>query len=276
MLVDCHLHPENRNTEEGAPHFQDLEEFIVQGKKRGVEIFGFSDHCYIYNDAKSINFNAWQRERMRLDLKEYAQAVNAVRNKYPNVLLGLEVDYVPHKENEIKTFLDDARKEHNFDFFIGSVHWIDGWGFDIDAQEYKQKMDASGIDNIYQKYFEIIEKEIRSNLFDVIGHIDLIKIFGAKFRDVEHMKRIASVLKEHDHVIEINTNGKNKPIGEFYPNEEFLKECFTKGIDLTLGSDAHSPDRTGEGFQEVVDMVKKIGYSRIAYFRGGDRRYVEI
>ena len=43
------------------------------------------------------------------------------------VKFGIEIDFFPGKEKEIKEFID----RYPFDYVIGSVHWIDQWGIDL-------------------------------------------------------------------------------------------------------------------------------------------------
>ncbi len=59
--------------------------------------------------------------------------MNRVKDtKYPvKVKFGLEVCYIP----ETADILAEILKNYDFDFLTGSVHWIDGWGFDHMGQK---------------------------------------------------------------------------------------------------------------------------------------------
>jgi len=277
MLVDNHLHIENRgNVAEG--NFQNPQDYITQGRTEGVGVFGFSDHAYIFHEAKKINFNSWQEERRKYHIREYLSILDGLKKKQNQIetLIGLEIDYKIGKEEDIREFIIDLERAHAFDFFTGSVHWLGEWGFDLDAQEYEKEIRLRGAEKAFRQYFEIIEAMIKSQLFEVLGHIDLIKIFGAKSEKKGYIKEIAALLAKYDQAIEINTNGKNKIINELYPEKEFVAECCRKNVDITLGSDAHDPGRTGEYFNEAVSMLREVGYKRIAYFKKRERKYLEI
>ena len=81
----------------------------------------------------------------------------------------------------------------------------------------------------------MVKEAALSNLFDIIGHMDLIKIFG--FRPKENMEDIImdvlEAIKKSKACVEINTNGWNRPINEQYPDENILKMCFEMGIPIT-------------------------------------------
>lgn len=66
--------------------------------------------------------------------------------------------------------------------------------------------------------------------------------------------------------IELNTAGYRKPIGEAYPSEDILRKCFQAQIPICLGSDAHRPDEVGKNFKTALDLLKKVGYTRLTQF----------
>jgi histidinol-phosphatase (PHP family) len=276
MLADHHLHLENRKGNESNSDYQNPAEYISQGKKRGVECFGFSDHAYIFSEAREINSNKWQKDRCKYAIDGYISTVKSIARNSEKIMMGLEIDYFPEKEAEIRKFIQQVDKKTKFDFFIGSIHWLGDWGFDLDEDEYQKEMKRRGIENAYQEYFEIVKKAIQSKLFSFIGHLDLIKIFGAIPKNRDYIQEIIEMLKKNGQAIEVNANGKNKPIQEFYPSREILKCCFDNGIDVTLGSDAHSPDRVGEYFEDVVGMLREVGYKEIVYFKQKEKKVIKI
>ena len=64
-------------------------------------------------------------------------------------------------------------------------------------------------------------------------------------------------------------NHSNKPCAEFYPDTDFLHKCFHANIPITLGSDAHEANQIGQYFGKAKELLKSIGYRKIATF---DRR----
>ena len=118
----------------------------------------------------------------------------------------------------------------------------------------------------------------KSGLFDIVGHIDLIKVF--KFmpkKDINIIARKALLaIKEADMTIELNVAGYRKPIAEAYPSSSLLQEVYMLGIPITFGSDAHTPKQVSMFSQEVVALAKSVGYTECAYFIKRKRYMIEI
>ncbi|MBA1433135.1 MAG: histidinol-phosphatase [Epsilonproteobacteria bacterium] len=259
MIVDLHNHTPLCNHAEGT-----VEEYIKAAMKRGTKVFGFSDHAPMDFDPKY---------RMKFEeMQSYEASVKAARENYKDkieILLGYEVDYLPGH-------MDERVLHADVDYLIGSVHFIDEWGFD--NPEFIGRYEYEDIDTIWQKYFNSIEAMAKTKLFDIVGHLDLIKIF--KFMPKQDIKDIAKnallAIKENDMVLEINAAGYRKPVGEAYPSQELLQEAYKLGIDITLSSDAHKPEQVGLHNEEVIALAKAVGYKKCAYFAKREKKFLEL
>jgi len=149
---------------------------------------------------------------------------------------------------------------------IGSVHFIDGWGFD-DAR-YLGNYAAWDIDALYARYFDLVGASAETGLFDTIGHADLIKKFGHRPRGDQSAAyaRVASRLAQAGVCIEVNTAGLRKPVGEMYPHHDLLQACHQAGVQTTLGSDAHAPNEVAADLQSAIDLMRSVGYSRFVRY----------
>jgi len=108
---------------------------------------------------------------------------------------------------------------------------------------------------------------VDSGLFDIIGHLDLIKIWGHRPRRnniLFHVKQLLNSVKAAGMIIEINSAGLRKPVGEIYPQQEVIDLIASKQIVVTLGSDAHHPRQVGEGLQEVRGVLINAGFTHLA------------
>ncbi|MBW6464529.1 MAG: histidinol-phosphatase, partial [Firmicutes bacterium] len=74
------------------------------------------------------------------------------------------------------------------------------------------------------------------------------------------------VMKKSGICFELNTAGRDAPVGDFYPDRGLLEICRKKNIPVTLGSDAHSPDQVGRYFPEAVSLLQSVGYSELTVF----------
>ncbi|SFV66208.1 Histidinol-phosphatase [hydrothermal vent metagenome] len=259
MILDLHNHTPLCNHAEGA-----IEEYIEAAIKRGTKVFGFSDHAPMDFDPKY---------RMKFEeMQSYEADVKAAKEKYKDkieILLGYEVDYLEGHMDERVLYAD-------VDYLIGSVHFIDEWGFD--NPEFIGHYEHTDIDAIWQKYFDTVEAMAKTGFFNIVGHLDLIKIF--KFMPKKDIKEIAKdallAIKESNMVLEINAAGYRKPIGEAYPSKELLEVAFALGIDITLASDAHKPDQIGLHNEKVIALAKSVGYQKCAYFRNKEKKILKF
>ena len=251
MIVDLHNHTTLCNHAEGT-----VDEYVQKAIQSGTKIFGFSEHA-------PMDFDPHYRVSFE-QMEQYENAVLQAKSLYKNeieILLGYEVDYLPGH-------MDDRILKHpDVDYLIGSVHFIDKWGFD--NPEFIGRYEDEDIDEIWQKYFDTIEAMAQTKLFDIVGHLDLIKVF--KFMPKKPILQIASkaleAIKESDMVIELNMAGFRKPIGEAYPSPELLKKAFEINIPITFSSDAHEPNQVSLYADDLVSLAKSIGYTECASFK---------
>lgn len=259
MTVDLHNHTPLCNHAEGS-----IDEYIEAAIKKGTAIFGFSDHAPMDFDPEY---------RMKFDdMKQYEEAVLAAKEKYKDkitILLSYEVDY-------LEGHMDERVLNADVDYLIGSVHFINEWGFD--NPEFIGRYEKENIDDIWQKYFNTVEEMANTKLFDVVGHLDLIKVF--KFMPTKEIKAIAKdallAIKNADMVLEMNVSGYRKPIGEAYPSKELLEEAFKLNIPITFSSDAHRPEQVGLYNDAIIKLAKEIGYRECAYYIKKERKFLPL
>lgn len=259
MIIDLHNHTVLCNHAQGT-----IDEYILQAIKSGTKIFGFSEHAPMDFDPKyRLSFE-------QMDI--YEKNVLNAKKKYEKdieILLGYEVDY-------LQGHMDQRVLNAKVDYLIGSVHFIDKWGFD--NPEFIGRYEDENIDDIWQKYFDTIEKMAQSKLFDIVGHLDLIKVF--KFMPSKNILDIARkaliAIKDADMVLEINMAGYRKPIKEAYPSKELLEAAFALAIPISFSSDAHKPEQVSLFSQEILSLARSVGYKQCATFKNRQRRMINF
>jgi len=207
--------------------------------------------------------------RMRLDqFPLYRDAVaDNQKNGEPRVLFGIEADYYEGCESFLKPWLE----REGFDFVLGSVHFIDGWGFD--NPEERHIWDSVDISSTWKKYFESVVKLVETRLFDAVGHLDLPKKFGHRPPDRDLKEMVLPVLDrmaEAGMGMELNTSGLRRPVGEIYPSPLMVSLARQRGIPICFGSDAHSPSDVGADFDVALNLAREAGYTE--YFRIRQRK----
>lgn len=251
MRIDLHNHTTLCNHATGT-----TEEYIKKAIDLGIDIFGFSCHA-------PMNFEPEYRMNLAQS-KIYEQNILALKEKYKKdikILLAYEVDFM----SDLK-YLEQDILDANVDYLIGSVHFIDKWGFD--NPEFLGGYEKKDIDQIWIEYFQAVSSMVKTGYFDVVGHLDLIKVF--KYLPTRNVKDLAfqtmQDIKKSGMILEINSAGLRKPIKEQYPSYELLNLAYKLKIPITFGSDAHSIEQIGFGYEDVISLAKKVGYTQCITF----------
>ena len=242
-------------------------EYAAQAARVGLTEIGFTEHAPIPGD----DFDDWRMLERDLDL--YIEKIDqaAVENPSVTVRKSLEIDFVPDYEE----WMRDLAKRFKWDYLIVSVHYLGGkWSFD--HPNHRDSWSGRDVNAAWAEYYELLRQSAALGVFDIIGHCDLIKVFGDKpSGDCAAMWRpFLEEVKRQDIAIEINTNGLNKPCGEMYPSPALLEMAGEIGVGLTFGSDAHRPGRVGEQFDQAIALAKRCGFTHHRRFAG--RQYESI
>ncbi|HOP64797.1 MAG TPA: histidinol-phosphatase HisJ family protein [Spirochaetota bacterium] len=262
-MVNYHNHTSLCGHADGS-----LDEYVLAAVKNGVREFGFSDHAPLPEHLREgISMLPHEAE-------VYIGDVLGVKEKYKDridVKLGFEVDF-PRFDTFDHSYLTDSR----IDYIIGSVHFMGDWGFDNPEQFYR--FEERPIDDIYRDFYKLVEGLVDSRFCDIIGHFDLIKKFGHRAEGdmSDIVRRIAKKISKNGTVAEINTSGLYKPIGEIYPSDSIMKIFFEENVPVTLGSDSHSPDDVGRGYDIAISKLKSTGYRKVSGFTGRVRHDVPL
>ncbi|HHW57152.1 MAG TPA: histidinol-phosphatase [Clostridia bacterium] len=272
MSADYHVHIEN-----GPCTIEWLKEFINSGLSKGLKEIGISEHGHRfiegYNVYKSDGFRTeWVKGYMDQSIEEYVELIKKAKALGLPVKLGIEADYFPDKEKELEMFL----KPYPWDYVIGSVHWLGDWG--IDLEESIEEWKSRNTDEVYIEYFDIIEKMAKTGLFDVIGHIDLVKIFGFRPRPktFDKIRKNIEEISKTGIVIEVSTAGFRKPVGEIYPSKEIMEMIREYNIPVIINSDAHYPEHVAFEFDKAYEYVKSFGINTLYYFNKRNKTPYQI
>lgn len=261
MRVDIHNHTTYCNHATGS-----IQEYVCRARELGINIFGFSCHAPMDFDSKY---------RMEFaTLPQYIREIRMIQESCSDmeILCALEVDYILGRED----LLSQIVLESPLDYLIGSVHFLDTWGFD--NPEFVGEWSKRGVRQTWNHYLDSIESMLKTGYFQIIGHLDLPKIFGSVMPSNLLLKLhdILELARDKDMVLEVNAAGLRKPIREQYPSAEILKIAKELGLDITLSSDAHSVSQIGFGYLECLQLIKCLGFRNLAIFRNKTKVLVNI
>lgn len=262
-LVDYHLHTARCGHAQGR-----LIDYLNKAYELGLQEIGFADHLPLFHKIDQTLTMSWD------DLPLYIAEVKKLKAEQTKikVKLGIEADYVrQHVED-----LAEALAGSDFDYILGSVHFIDGWGFD--DRRYADFYEHYTVEELYEKYFDLLIEAAQSGLFDIMAHPDLIKKYNIRLpQEPLHLyQKAAAAFAQAGVAIEVSSAGLRKDCQEIYPSLAFLTCCQKQNVPVTLGSDAHQPSQVGQDFTALLAWLKKAGYKQIAVFNQRKKSFVEI
>lgn len=256
-ITDYHVH-----IERGAYTREWLDAFLAQAVRVGVTDLGISEHAYRFEQTRPLLWNDWVARKKTEDLDAYLALLLEARADGLPIKIGIEMDYMPENGQLMKEFL--AR--YPFDYAIGSVHWLGGFGFDLD--EMRDQWASGDVERIYETYFATLERMISDGCCDIIGHADVIKVFGFHAPRVAEKwyERLTPLIKASGMAVEVSTAGWRKPVKEIYPAPEWIARLVEADVPLVLNSDAHRPEDVGAGYSQALDLLRALGVRRLATF----------
>lgn len=251
-----------------------IRDYIEAGIREGLQVIGISDHSPYFGSEKEQ-----AQPKIAMGKSEFVNYINEVlklKAEYEgriDVLLGVESDFFP----EHADLYQQIYAQYPFDYVIGSVHQTGGVSI-FNKNRWKSLSDAEKI-RVKENYYELIRDSARSGMFQILGHIDAMKGNYPAFSDIQAAKAIDSTLKvigECQVAIEINTSGKTKLSGGWYPSDEILERALFYGVDVTFGSDAHIPSRVGDEWELVRTRLKELGFTSWVYFKQKEKQLVTL
>jgi histidinol-phosphatase (PHP family) len=272
-LTDYHVHlrPDDAGTD-ASTYFteRNLARYVERADERGIDELGFSEHVYRFREALAVWRHPFWVEQAVDRLDDYVEFLLAMRAAGYPVKVGLELDYVPGREEELAAIVEGRP----FDYVIGSVHFIADRA--VDHEGYDAWRESSP-EEVWREYFESVGQAAASGLFDVLAHLDLVKVWGTGRPAppgplANYYEPAMRAIRAADVSVELSTAGLRKPVAELYPSPELLRMCLESGRPVTLSSDAHVPEQLGFAYDRAVETLRDAGVGELSVFERRVRR----
>ncbi len=284
MLTDYHMHlqPDGvRPRAEAAARWEAegghlsrgwIGRYVARARERAVGEIAMTEHVYRFVQARPwLPGNAFWQQESTEDVDTYCDAVLAVQDEGLPVLLGLEMDWLADRRDDIAAFLDGRP----FDVVLGSVHFLGGRAIDDPTDPEPERIP---VDRLWTDYLEQFVAAARSGLYDVMSHPDLPKVFGRRIPPALDglLDDAVAAIAETGVAVECSSAGLRKPVRELYPEPSLLARFRRAGVPVTLSSDAHAPEDVARDFPTAVAALRGAGYTTITRFRRREPRQVEL
>jgi histidinol-phosphatase (PHP family) len=267
LKFDIHTHHYRCGHADG-----NIRDYIESAITSGLQVIGISDHTPYFNRDEDRAFPLITMGKS--ELINYVQEVIQLKQEYAgkiDVLLGIESDFF---ENQAELYRQ-VLSQYPFDYIIGSVHQV----YDISIFNKKRwtnlKLEQQII--VKKEYYRLIQDSAKSGIFQILGHIDAMKGNFPAFSDIpadEVIDETMKIISDCGIAIEINTSGKTKKSGGWYPSNTILERALYYGVDVTFGSDAHTPARVADELIEVRTTLKEIGFKEWVYYKQKQKQVV--
>ncbi|MBP5516391.1 MAG: histidinol-phosphatase [Bacteroidales bacterium] len=268
----------------------ELREYVEYALAHGFSALGFSGHGPLPYDNK---FSIKQEQYL-----DYCNEVRAMKAEYEGrieILLGLEMDYIPGIQEDFTPLIEKGGLEYS----IGSVHlvthpdhvealrnsllhndnnsqsimphlwYIDG-GNPAHYDNGLNELFHGDIRYAVRTFFHQTNAMIERNRPTIVGHFDKVVMHNRErffsyqdkwFQELLH--ETIALIRETGCICEINTRGIYKGRHtDFYPARDTIRYMNTLGIPVIVGTDAHAPADL-DRFEGAYEFLSEIGYRNI-------------
>lgn len=257
-MRDVHIHIER------GPYTKEwIDKFVNQAVEMGLNEIYLLEHSHrfkefspMYSEVRQYSEyqKSWYEKRTGLSIKQFTELIDEMRQcKFPiQIKWGLEICYFPNYEN----LISDILASFPYDFATGSIHWINGFGFDHRAELWKD----IDVESHYSRYYDLMLSLINSGLFTGLAHPDSIKCFH--FMPNSDLTStyilLANALNQH-HMYAEQSGGLalNYGFPEMGMNASMLNTFKTRNVEIQFASDAHRPEDVGKNILEMQSALHK-------------------
>ncbi len=257
---------------------EEPEAYVLQALALGFRALGFSEHSPL---PFPTNFSLKEEK-----VAEYVLETERLKEKYHDQISlyrALEMDFIPGFSEDFAFWRDQAR----LDFAIGSVHMVHPeadtglWFIDgPDRSVYDQGLQeffGGDIRKAVRTYFRQVNRMVESQGFEIVGHVDKIKMHnGNRYFSEEDpwyrklVEETLQLVREKDLIVEVNTRGLYKKRSDrLFPDDFALQRVLKLKIPVVISSDAHKPEEVGLLLDDTEKRLRDLGFQAVAFFDNG-------
>ncbi len=268
-----------------------LHESIEAAAAAELRAYGVTEHAprsdsrFLYDSERAKGYDV---ERLHREFEAYSRESLRLQRQMSGsleILRGFETEAVP--TSSYAESMLALRREHKFDYLVGSVHHVCDIPIDETPQHFREAVAAcNGLEPLMVRYFRLVEEMIRSVGPEIVGHLDLPKLHAPRDTDLCTLKirRAAEAAieaaKAHSCILDLNTAGWRKGLPEPFPSAWLVRLAAEAGVHFCFGDDSHAPSQVGFGLVRARQYLLDHGVDSITALRLGqgglERRRVPL
>ncbi len=247
-MFDYHMHSTVSFDAHGT-----AEEMVSAALAAGLKEICFTDH---------VDYEVGgQEQQMVFDTDVYNAAYDHLHAEGLKIRRGMEFGLKEYNADQLSFDL----QRRPFDFVLGSVHFVD----ELDVY-FTPWWEGKTIEQAERRFLEQTLRCVQHHSdFDVLGHLTFLSKARAHpaprpipyEQNRELVDEILRNLVKKGKGLELNTSGMDK-CGAFLPDIPYFKRFKELGGEIvTVGSDAHGPERVGQYTHQACRLLADIfGY----------------
>ncbi len=240
----------------------------------GLATFGLSEHAprsedrFLYPSERQKGFTV---DRLQSDFEAYVAEAKSLAEEFSDrieILVGFEAEVVP-----TASYADEMlaiREKHALEYTVGSVHYVGEIQIDGTIEEFHAAVaESGGIESLAVRYYDTVAEMVARLKPEVVGHLDLIRRNAPRGANLQTAAIAAAAdralqsVKESGSVLDLNTAGWRKNLGNPYPAPWLVRRANELGIGFCFGDDSHGPTQVGDGIDRARDYLLELGVTSI-------------
>ena len=249
-----------------------LREMLEAAVLNGYRVFGVTEHAprnanrFLYSEERKMG---WTLAKVQDDFKRYCEILPKLAEEFADrlvILRGFEAEVVP--ADSYLSWMQGYRAkiltdgQTLFDYCVGSVHYVDEMQIDGSPNKFRAAVnELGGLEALAVRYYETVAEMIAALKPEVVGHLDLLKkhvvAIGEPLSRIETSKgaraaeQALEAAKANNSILDLNTSGWRKGLGEPYPAPWLVKKAHSMGVPFCFGDDSHRASEVGAGLDEA-------------------------
>jgi histidinol-phosphatase (PHP family) len=232
-------------------------QMVESAKAKGLHVLGLSEHDFQMNEVYPL-LTHMPLEGPRLSIHDYFEQVHSAAKQVQfDVRLGLEVDFIPEKQEQIEATLRDQA----WDYLIGSVHQIGDNQFESARPATVEEGEA-----LWLRYFRLLRAAVNTQFFNVISHPVRMRSENPYLPAAldSELEQLASEAARNNVALEINGYDMLT-----YPEvvSRLVRACNLYNTPISVGSDAHGPHQIAQAHVQTEKLLREVGINKVRIWK---------